>query len=83
MGAFTTPFPLPEWVHGGEGGVDADVELVAVHQERVVNKLLHKGAVLGQVQVLDTLHTIKGQCKEPSWARSRSWIPCTQYKGTV
>ena len=45
----------PEWVHGSDVDVDANVELVAVDEERIVHELLHEAALPLQVEVLHGL----------------------------
>ena len=45
----------PDRIYRGEGGVDADIELVTVNQHGLVNVLLHKAALALQVQHAKTL----------------------------
>ena len=45
----------PERVYGRDHRVDPDVKLVAVDEQRVVDKLLDEGTVVIQVQLVDLL----------------------------
>ena len=56
MTKFTFEDIDPERVYRRDHGVDTNVKLVAVDEQRVVDKLLDEGTVVFQVQLVDLLN---------------------------